>query len=130
MAGRRATGGRAAVSGASLILARHDLHAELPGLHYEAHAVVVDFTGRNSNVMYETGIAHTLGKHVIPITQSREDVPFDIQHHRALLYLPNAQGFAELEAGLTKKLAQFALRKPPIPFHDRLKRRMEAAIRE
>jgi hypothetical protein len=30
--------------------------------------VVVDFSGRNGNVMYETGIAHILGKHVVPIT--------------------------------------------------------------
>ena len=31
--------------------------------------VVIDCSGKNPNVMYEMGIAHTLGKHVVPITQ-------------------------------------------------------------
>ena len=39
-------------------------------LIFRAQVVVVDFTGKNPNVMYETGIAHTLGKHVVPISQS------------------------------------------------------------
>lgn len=39
-------------------------------LIFRAQVIVVDFSGRNPNVMYETGIAHTLGKHVVPITQS------------------------------------------------------------
>ncbi len=43
-----------------------------------ARIVVVNFTGRNPNVMYETGIAHTLGKLVISISQSLDDVPFDM----------------------------------------------------
>ena len=54
--------------------------------------VVVDFTGRNPNVMYETGVAHTLGRMVIPMTQSLEHVPFDLRHHRVLQYLNNAEG--------------------------------------
>ncbi len=61
-------------------------------LIYCSKVVIVDFTGKNPNVMYETGVAHTLGKHVIPITQSLDDVPSDIRHHRALKYLPNSQG--------------------------------------
>jgi hypothetical protein len=59
-------------------------------LIFRAHVVIVDFTGKNANVMYETGIAHTLGKHVIPISQSLDDVPFDMSHHRVLKYLPNS----------------------------------------
>jgi len=38
-------------------------------LIFRSSIVVVDFTGKNPNVMYETGIAHTLGKQVVPITQ-------------------------------------------------------------
>ena len=70
-----------------------------------AHIVVVDFTGKNPNVMYETGIAHTLGKHVVPITQSIDDVPFDIRHHRVLKYLPNTEGLTALEAALSGRLS-------------------------
>lgn len=69
-----------------------------------AKAVVVDFTGRNPNVMYETGIAHTLGKTVIPITQSSNDIPSDLGHHRALKYLPNEEGYRALSDELWKRL--------------------------
>lgn len=69
-----------------------------------AKVIVVDFTGRNPNVMYETGIAHTLGKTVIPITQSIDDIPSDLGHHRALKYLPNEQGYRDLSNDLYKRL--------------------------
>lgn len=69
-----------------------------------ARAIVVDFTGRNPNVMYETGIAHTLGKTVIPITQSIDDIPSDLGHHRALKYLPNEEGYRNLSNDLYKRL--------------------------
>ncbi|MCD9525418.1 hypothetical protein GRJ22_02495 [Photobacterium carnosum] len=73
-------------------------------LIYCAEVIVVDFTGRNPNVMYETGIAHTLGKTVIPITQSIDDIPSDLGHHRALKYLPNEQGYKDLSNELYKRL--------------------------
>ena len=70
-----------------------------------ARIVIVDFSGKNSNVMYETGIAHTLGKLVVPISRSpRGDVPFDLAHHRVLNYLPNSEGLAALEEKLSEKL--------------------------
>lgn len=77
-------------------------------LVFRAHVVVVDFTGRNPNVMYETGIAHTLGKHVVPISQSMDDVPFDLRHHRVLKYLPNSEGLAKFETSLTARLIKVA----------------------
>lgn len=73
-------------------------------LIYCSRVVVVDFTGRNSNVMYETGIAHTLGKTVIPITQSIQDIPSDLGHHRAFKYLPNKEGYRDLSNELFKRL--------------------------
>lgn len=75
-------------------------------LIFRSTIVIVDFTGKNPNVMYETGIAHTLGKLVIPIAQSINDVPFDMRHHRVLTYLPNAQGLDELTKALQTKLTQ------------------------
>ena len=66
--------------------------------------VVVDFSERNPNVMYETGIAHTLGKVVIPITQSFNDIPSDLGHHRALKYLPNDEGYRNLSNDLYKRI--------------------------
>ena len=75
-------------------------------LIFRAYIVLVDFTGRNPNVMYETGIAHTLGKHVVPVSQSLDDIPFDMRHHRVLKYLPNGEGLSALEAKLAEKLRQ------------------------
>ncbi len=73
-------------------------------LIYRSSVVIVDFSGKNSNVMYETGIAHTLGKLVIPISQSLDDVPFDMRHHRVLIYHPNAEGLQTLSSELKTKL--------------------------
>ena len=53
--------------------------------------------------MYETGIAHTLGKVVIPITQNISDMG----HHKALYYLHNREGLTEL----TNKLAAIDFQK-------------------
>ena len=78
-------------------------------LIFRAHVVVVDFTGKNPNVMYETGIAHTLGKHVIPISQSLDDVPFDMAHHRILKYLPNGEGIEVMLSKLADKLRQVSI---------------------
>ena len=75
-------------------------------LIYRSSVVIVDFTGKNPNVMYETGIAHTLGKLVIPISQSIDDVPFDMRHHRVLPYLLNGEGLQQLANNLTGKLQQ------------------------
>ena len=75
-------------------------------LLFRAQMIIVDFSGKNPNVMYETGIAHTLGKQVVPISQSYDDVPFDIQHHRILKYLPNTEGLKTLERKLADKLHQ------------------------
>lgn len=77
-------------------------------LVFQSQIVIVDFSGRNANVMYETGIAHTLGKHVVPISQSLDDVPFDLRHHRVLRYLNNAEGLRELERKLAGRLRRLA----------------------
>lgn len=72
-------------------------------LIFRSNIVVCDFTGRNPNVFYECGIAHTLGKHVIPIAQHQSDIPFDLQHHRYLRYLNNAEGLLQLGTGLASR---------------------------
>lgn len=66
--------------------------------------VICDFSGKNPNVFYEAGIAHTLGKLVVPITQSGADVPADLRHHRYLEYLSNGEGLSDLEKQLSGRL--------------------------
>lgn len=73
-------------------------------LIYCSSIVIVDFTGKNSNVFYEAGIAHTLGKNVIPITQSIDDIPFDLRHHRVLKYLNNNEGLRDFKNSLENRL--------------------------
>lgn len=74
-------------------------------LLFQSFIVVCDFSGKNPNVFYETGIAHTLGKHVVPITQSTQDIPFDLQHHRCANYLNNSEGLKTLEQELYSRFA-------------------------
>lgn len=62
--------------------------------------VIADLTGKNPNVFYELGIAHTLGKNVIMITQSAEDVPFDLRHLRHILYTNTGRGLQDLKKQL------------------------------
>jgi hypothetical protein len=73
-------------------------------LIFTSKIVIVDFTGKNPNVFYEVGIAHTLGKSVIPIAQSIDDVPSDLRQHRVLRYLPNSEGYARLTQELVKRI--------------------------
>ena len=66
----------------------------------EARILIAELTGRNANVFYETGIAHTIGKEVILISQSMEDVPFDLKHLRCIVYEYTPRGIANLEENL------------------------------
>jgi hypothetical protein len=69
-----------------------------------SRVVICDCTGKNPNVFYEIGIAHTLGREVVLITQNDYDVPFDLRHLRYVRYLNNAQGRKELTEQLQKRL--------------------------
>ena len=66
--------------------------------------VVCDCTGRNPNVFYEAGIAHTLGREVILVSQSEHDIPFDLRHLRYVRYLNNTEGRADLARALEERM--------------------------
>jgi len=70
-----------------------------------SRVIVCDCTGRNPNVFYEAGIAHTLGREVILITQADQDIPFDLRHLRYIRYLDNGEGRAALTAALQGRLS-------------------------
>jgi hypothetical protein len=69
-----------------------------------SRVVVCDCSGRNPNVFYEAGIAHMLGREVILITQSEQDIPFDLRHLRYIRYLNNAEGRAALTEALQARM--------------------------
>ena len=54
---------------------------------YKADVVIADLTGVNPNVMYELGVAHSLNKKTIMITQDElSKLPFDLKSYRANQY--------------------------------------------
>jgi len=65
-----------------------------------AEAVIADCTGRNPNVFYEIGIAHAIGKETILISQSLEDIPFDLRHLRVIIYRYDPRGMKAFETAL------------------------------
>lgn len=66
--------------------------------------VICDCTGRNPNVFYEIGIAHTLGRETILLTQSENDIPFDLRHLRYIKYLNNSEGLEKLGEAILERL--------------------------
>jgi len=76
-----------------------------------ARVVICDLSGKNANVFYEAGIAHTLGKEVILIAQHDSDVPFDLRHIRHVRYLPNEEGLADLVPKVAARLRELASRR-------------------
>ncbi len=64
--------------------------------------VIAEITGGNDNVFYELGIAHTLNKPALLITQATkpENVPFDIRHLRYIQYENTVGGGVKLRDDL------------------------------
>ena len=48
--------------------------------------MIADITGRNPNVLYELGVAHTLAKPVLIISRNAADIPIDLSTRRIILY--------------------------------------------
>jgi hypothetical protein len=65
-----------------------------------ARLIVADCTDRNPNVFYEIGLAHTIGKPTILLTQREEDIPFDLRHWRYIAYQLTPRGMKEFETKL------------------------------
>jgi hypothetical protein len=82
----------------------HHVIQDIVDLIAKARVVICDCTGKNPNVFYEIGIAHSLGKDVILITQTKGDIPFDLQSHRYKQYLSNKEGLADLSEAIQARL--------------------------
>ena len=77
----------------------------------EARILISELTGRNSNVFYETGIAHTIGKEVVLITQSMDEVPFDLKHLRCIVYEYTPRGMNLFEENLKNTIRNIMARR-------------------
>lgn len=52
----------------------------------KARLIIAELTGRNPNVLYELGFSHALGKSAVLLTQTIDDVPFDLRGFRCIVY--------------------------------------------
>lgn len=66
--------------------------------------IIADVSGRNPNVMYEIGMAHTVGRPVLMISQSSDDIPFDLRHRRCVIYEYTPRGCKKLEDDLARAI--------------------------
>lgn len=76
----------------------------------KAQIILADLTGKNPNVFYELGLAHAIAKPVILITESEEDIPFDLRAIRIIKYDKNQHDWGkELESSITKALKEITV---------------------
>ncbi len=95
-----------------------------------ARVVVAELTGRNPNVFYEVGLSHALDKKVILLTQSMDDVPFDLRHLRCIVYEYTPRGAEALGrklCGAIVAVLKESVAKVPM---GREKRQEKAAVEE
>lgn len=69
-----------------------------------ADFIIADMTNKNPNVFYEVGYAHAQGKLCTLLTQSAADIPFDLLHHRHIIYNGSIQTLKEKLKGEIKWL--------------------------
>lgn len=63
---------------------------------WQADLIIADLTGRNANVCYELGIAHSLKKPTIQITQRLDDILFSLRPYEAKVYSIKSDGTSDL----------------------------------
>jgi hypothetical protein len=66
----------------------------------QARVVIADVSERSPDVFYEIGIAHAVGKKVIFITRTLEDIPIDIRQSGCIVYENTQIGMSALKEQL------------------------------
>lgn len=67
-----------------------------------ADLIIADMSGQNPNVFYEVGYAHAKDKLCVLMTKDANDIPFDLKHHRHIVYGESING---LRNSLAEELA-------------------------
>lgn len=71
----------------------------------DAEVILAELTTKNANVFYELGLSHAVGKPVILVSETMDDVPFDLQQLRVLLYDKDDPNWgAKLKADITSSI--------------------------
>lgn len=79
-----------------------------------ADLIIADMTGRNPNVFYEVGYAHAKNKLCVLLTKTADDIPFDLKHHRHIVYSSVVDLRSKLKADLDSVKVDLAEREQPI----------------
>ena len=77
-----------------------------------AKLVIIEFTGKNTNVYFEAGYADALEKPVIYLTQAIADLTFDVKHNRTFQYPNSIGGDAKLKEILRRAIEETTGAKP------------------
>lgn len=68
----------------------------------DAELIIADVSGLNPNVLYELGLAHAMGKRTVMLTQSIEELPFDLRPYRANEYSTRFNAAAKISESLSE----------------------------
>ncbi len=79
-----------------------------------ADLIIADMTGRNPNVFYEVGYAHAKNKLCILLTSDADHIPFDLRHHRHIVYASVADLRSKILLDLKTVKEELASREMPI----------------
>lgn len=72
----------------------------------KAKIILADLTGKNPNVLYELGLAHAIAKPAILVTETMDDIPFDLRSLRIIVYDKNAPDWG----GILQKNIELAIK--------------------
>ena len=102
------------------LFAPNNVVEDIWGYTQKAKIILADLTGKNPNVFYELGLAHAIAKPAILVTESEEDIPFDLRAIRIIKYNKNQHNWGEiLKNSITKSIVEI-LKNPensvPSPF--------------
>ena len=78
----------------------------------KAKILLAELTGKNANVFYELGLAHSQSKPVVFVTGDIDDVPFDLRHLRVIPYDVREPGWSDK---LRKDIAAYLKNAKAIP---------------
>ena len=76
------------------------------------YVIVADISDKKPNVLYELGVAHTVGDKTIIICEAGQDLPFNLNAYRVIFYEPTIAGGAKLRKELQEALRESITRKP------------------
>lgn len=89
----------------------------------KCNIAIVDVSSNNPNVMFELGFAIALGKPNIIISQSVEQLPFDIRNIRTILYSNSWSGIEELRTKIQEFLREFKPKASSTPTKKNVKKK-------